>query len=455
MRLLVILHRWLGIGLCLFFAMWFASGMVMMFVPFPSLPEQDRLGFLAPVNSAAIGIAPARAVARCGGVDLAGLRLLSIQGRPAYVCHSTSGPATAVYADDGTAVTSAVGAGDELAGPFDYDQWVVHQRFDPYRPFYRQQLQDDAGTELYISSRTGEVLQRTTSRQRAWNYAGAVVHWIYPTVLRKDWALWDQTVWWLSLAGIISVLVGLYLGVKAFIRARHSGRAMLSPYRGWLRWHHSLGLVVGVMVLSWIVSGWLSMDHGRLFSTPDPTAAQVAAFRGMSLAELAAEISRTDLQAVSGAKEISFHAFAGRPFLVSAGSANPAPPSPVTEVVVAEAVRHAWPNVGIIAITTVPENDTYTSLREGSLPRGSLRIELNDGRGSWIHVHPDTGEILSVMDRSRRAYRWLYNGLHSLDFPGLVDRRALWISVMSVLLLSGLVFSGTGVVLAVRHLRRL
>jgi uncharacterized iron-regulated membrane protein len=44
MRTLVLLHRWLGIAFCLLFAMWFATGMVMHFVPFPALTEAERVG---------------------------------------------------------------------------------------------------------------------------------------------------------------------------------------------------------------------------------------------------------------------------------------------------------------------------------------------------------------------------------------------------------------------------
>ena len=35
MRALILLHRWLGVAFCLLFAMWFATGIVMHFVPFP------------------------------------------------------------------------------------------------------------------------------------------------------------------------------------------------------------------------------------------------------------------------------------------------------------------------------------------------------------------------------------------------------------------------------------
>ena len=52
---------------------------------------------------------------------------------------------------------------------------------------------------------------------------------------------------------------------------------IVSPYSGWQKWHHLLGLACMTFVLTWIFSGWLSMDHGRLFSTGKLSAAEAAA----------------------------------------------------------------------------------------------------------------------------------------------------------------------------------
>ena len=49
MRALTLAHRLLGVPFCLLFAMWFASGIVMHFVPFPTLSEADRIEGLAAV----------------------------------------------------------------------------------------------------------------------------------------------------------------------------------------------------------------------------------------------------------------------------------------------------------------------------------------------------------------------------------------------------------------------
>src|SRR5215831_16645865 len=48
-RTLVIFHRYLGIAVGILMLVWFASGIVMMYVGFPRLTEQERARALAPI----------------------------------------------------------------------------------------------------------------------------------------------------------------------------------------------------------------------------------------------------------------------------------------------------------------------------------------------------------------------------------------------------------------------
>jgi hypothetical protein len=66
---IVLSHRWLGIAFCLLFAMWFATGIVMHFVPFPSLTEAERFAGLAPVDRGETRISVGDAVAASGIAD--------------------------------------------------------------------------------------------------------------------------------------------------------------------------------------------------------------------------------------------------------------------------------------------------------------------------------------------------------------------------------------------------
>ena len=55
-RGLVQTHRWLGVAVCLLFAMWFASGIVMLYVPFPRLTDAKRPVGLFPLAADTVGV---------------------------------------------------------------------------------------------------------------------------------------------------------------------------------------------------------------------------------------------------------------------------------------------------------------------------------------------------------------------------------------------------------------
>ena len=463
MKLLTFLHRWLGVVLGLFFTMWFLSGMVMMYVPFPSLPKDVRMSYMPTIDTQAMNISPDVAVASCGLNEITGLRVISINERPAYVCKYQSRTPQAIYADDGSKAPSLkqdtlinrvkqkTSSPIELIAQVEYDQWTVHQKFDSKRPMYRVELADPNETHLYFSSSTGELVQLTTGSQRFWNYLGAVVHWIYPTILRKHWALWDKVVWWLSLLGVLCAVIGVYLGLAHLRKIRLRGLGVLSPFRGWMKWHHMLGLFAGFIIVSWIVSGWLSMDHGRLFSTPNPTMEQVKAVNGGQYGGIISKASIQSLSEYPLVREITVHAFGGAPIIVATSDQKTVNPPALQPGHVSTVVNNAFPEAVAERWGIVPIDDTYTALREGSLPSGTIRVELSDQHQTWVHVDSRSGEIISVVDSSRRVYRWLYNGLHSLDIPGLANKRPLWDIVMLILLVTGFITSSTGVVIGMKR----
>src|ERR1700742_1341073 len=99
MKALVLLHRWLGIGFCLLFAMWFASGIVMHFVPFPSLAEADRFTGLLPIDLSQVQHGPDEAAAAGNAVAAQRVRLLQRADGPVYVVSDVS-KSIAIHASD-------------------------------------------------------------------------------------------------------------------------------------------------------------------------------------------------------------------------------------------------------------------------------------------------------------------------------------------------------------------
>lgn len=476
MRLLTFIHRWLGVGLCLLFCAWFLSGIVMIYQPFPSLSDHERY-----IRSDAIAY----------DTKLQSLNQLLVKkmenpnkvtlnsalGEPYYWWQDFGNDLiTVIHAESGEPLQFDFDQIREIAKqfhpekpiktihpPVEYDQWIVSNRFDPFRPFYRIDFDDAEKTNIYVSSRNAHVLQQTTKLQRGWNYVGAVVHWIYPTLIRKHWALWDQLVWWLALAGIVSAVTGMTLGVINTCKARRSW----SNYEGWLHWHHLGGLIAGILVFSWIFSGWLSMDHGRIFSIPDPTSEQTQAYLGAELNSVLDNLPEFESAISDNTREIELRVIAGEPYLLSKSTTEGYQTWLLNEQgrwqqheqglphqLLQKAITSAWPHSSITEFAKIDSDDVYAHLREGDMGPNVLRAVLADPDKTWIHVDSFSGEIVSVMNSNRRVYRWLFNGLHSLDLPGLTSRPLLWYGVMLSFLGLGTLFSATGAVLGIRRLLR-
>ena len=62
-RSVIFLHRWLGVSICLFFLLWFPSGIGMMYWDFPSVTAADRLDRSAALEPSTIRLSPAEAYA--------------------------------------------------------------------------------------------------------------------------------------------------------------------------------------------------------------------------------------------------------------------------------------------------------------------------------------------------------------------------------------------------------
>jgi uncharacterized iron-regulated membrane protein len=474
-RWLTWFHRWAGVVLCLLFAVWFASGAVLHFVGFPSLSRGDQRASGEAIDLSRVFIDPEGALARVPQAN--DLRLLSVAGRPDYVAKQPGGAWVSVAADTGDVLTlfpAAVATtvaerfsrspAVSISGPMEYDQWIVHQRFDPYRPFYRVRLNDGARTDLYVSARTGEVLQRTRFSERAWNWSGAVIHWIYFTPLRKSYWAWNQVVWWVSLVALSSSAVGTWLGFLRWASNRAAGREGLSPFRGWMRWHHVIGLFASTIVVTWMLSGWLSMDHGRLFSRGETTAKQTLQLRGMSIDAVAHSATLESMRAAVPASEITFNAVAGRPFITAFGPGGgdarilflDQPPTQILaslpDSLLFAGVDRVWP--GQVHATTI--SDAYDDLYRlaESTPGSAAGFSVIGKPVLRIYVDRYSGRFLNVMDSSRRSYAWIYYALHTFQFPGLIEHPGMRTVLVLALLALGFTASATGVVLSIKRLRR-
>jgi len=498
---LILSHRYVGIALCLLLVMWFASGIVMIYAGgMPSLTAEERRAHLTAIDFARATLTATEAAARAGLATPAAATLLMVQERPAYRFGGRT-PVT-LFADTGETMAPLSPAGSrhvasrflgvpeslltdagQLTTP---DQWTLQlARRGGLQKFT---LQDEAGTEIYVSPRTAEVVLATTSHDRALAWIGVIPHWMYFSWLRSNQPVWFRTVVWTSGAACVLTLLGLVLGVTQWRRTKPFNLSAAVPYAGWMRWHYVTGAVFGVFALTWSFSGLLSMEP---FEWTNASGLEVEsdAFTGGPL-DLS-QFKRADVAvwaSIAGGrpvKEVEFARIQDDPYyvvhldtperklraerlhqpyyitgraerdrlLVAAASMH-VRDEPFSVDSLMARLRTALPDERVVEQTLLTEYDDYYYSRGSQTPLPVLRVKYADAAQSWIYVDPEMSRVLGSVPKLARVERWLYNGLHSLDFKFWYSRRPLWDIGMIVLLLGGLGSSATGAFLGARRIVR-
>ena len=499
-RFLILVHRYLGIPLSFLFVVWFASGIAMIYVGgMPALSPAERLAHLSELDLAAVRISAADAARRALDDSPTDVELLTVLGRPAYRIDGTT-----VFADDGatlapleraaarTVAAKFAGASEEhvrfqrtVEAP---DQWTL--LLGRALPLEKFAVDDGRGTEVYVSPETAEVALATTARTRAFAWIATIPHWFYFAGLRTNQRLWYRTVVWASELGCVLAALGLVVGIVQFRKSKPFSFAKSIRYQGWMRWHYVLGAFFGVFALTWVFSGLLSMEP---FAWTNAEGLRVPrdAFTGGEL-----ELARYDafdaqawdgLRAGRALKEIELKRIQDEPFFVARYSSAPVGADakrerlhqpydiagraqPASELIDArtltvrrepfsvESLRArleaAVPGTAIVAQELLTDYDSYYYSRNREAPLPVLRVKFADPLETWVYVDPQQSELLATVHRLNRVERWLYNGLHSLDFSFWYTRRPLWDIGMILLCAGALASSAIGLCLGVKRLAR-
>jgi hypothetical protein len=65
-KVLIYTHRWAGIALTAVFVVWFVSGVIFVYVGMPTLPAEERLLRMEPLDFSNMAVTPADAASRAG-----------------------------------------------------------------------------------------------------------------------------------------------------------------------------------------------------------------------------------------------------------------------------------------------------------------------------------------------------------------------------------------------------
>jgi len=124
-----------------------------------------------------------------------------------------------------------------------------------------------------------------------------------------------------------------------------------------------------------------------------------------------------------------------------------------TDAAMDDAARAAMPETSIEDRVWMRAYDNYYYSRDGGLALPVLRVRYHDPVGTWLYFDPGRGAVVRKEERLSRVERWLYHGLHSLDFPFLYYRRPLWDVVTIALSLGGILLSATTLLPGWRRVR--
>jgi hypothetical protein len=271
--------------------------------------------------------------------------------------------------------------------------------------------------------------------------------------LRAEVALWSQIVIWAAILGSFLTVIGIGLGITQFRRGA-------SPYRGVFYWHHLAGLVFGLVTLTWVVSGLLSMNPWGLLESRG--AGEAARIQGAlpKWSEIKASLGAIREQpSLTNAVSLRTAPLAGRLYWLLTrqdgtvarvdAAGNPAPVS-ISDL--AEAAERLGQPHGIAAQGMISLEDAfYFSRREGfMLP--VYRVIANDEGRTRYYLDPASGDLLQRTDANARWHRWLFGGLHRLDFTTWLRAHPLRDFIVLVLMLGGAAVTVTGSYLAIRRI---
>ena len=489
------IHRILGTLLSILFFMWFVTGIVMIYHRFPSASQEEKLSkmeILALPLPSIDTILAAReskfspdSVGRMALYKYLGEAYLEVAdkqemgrgGRGGFGGRISKFPldtASAMPQIDGNYIkkVARLWSSSESDSIVKIDtlnkleQWIPFGRLKEEFPIYKFYFADKAATQVYISSKSGEVLQCTTGSERFWGWMGPIPHWVYFTWIRQDAENWKSVIIWLSIFGIIMLISGCYMAIRSFRLSVKGGRGLASPYKKrWYRWHHIFGTLFGIFVLTWLLSGmyslakipdWLGKEHKK-YDAREFYSSRV------KVADFVLDYRRVIENYNGKVKHISWEGFGTHPYYklyLSDGT---------TEYIDALkddcSAMYIDGNEALAAISPahkgeastielMQQYDNYYLDIKGRMELPVWKIAFDNADKSVYYINPKNGSVRSFNTHSRWSFQ-LYQGLHSLRYKIFDGHRGLWTVVMWFLLLGGAFVSLTGIVLGIRYLLRL
>jgi hypothetical protein len=247
-------------------------------------------------------------------------------------------------------------------------------------------------------------------------------------------------------------------------RYRHDGAPTSIPYRGQKRLHTIFGLLFGLGAVTWAFSGMLSMEPFPL-SRGRSEGPSIPQFLGrVRFADVAGHDPRTVLAQLppGRVRSLELTTFAGTPMYLATLDRDETRVIPLQGPPQAEFDRNRIIDMvrrqpGKFQPAEVRVVETYDRYYLDRLHRAPLPVILarySDPEQTRIYIDPKTACVVTGYSSGDWMERWLYHGLHSLNFPWLYNYRPLWDIVVITFMAGGTALCVTSLILAWRVLGR-
>ena len=492
MRRLSILHRYAGRLAMFIVAIWFISGAVMIFWRYPRLDATIELAALHALPNQAPIQSPSQLASL--GVDIPGDATLQMspRERAVYVfdrdgrreaIDALSGQPAARYESaelfDAIPGSERCDVAKDVTILDDVDRWTVPTHYSAYLPLLQRRFTDDNGEETleYWSLRSGEWVQRATNAERFWAYFGAIPHWLYFAPLRQHASLWRYLILSISAFCIGVTAIGWVLGIWRSQQSRRL-RARISPFRrgSSLRIHHLAGLVFAPIVLTWLISGAFSLNPFRWTAEgrPDREAIQKAWSGGEPTTALHFYASIPDVlqscrRALPAIQQLTFHRVGNTSIYRCVNATDSVftwksdnedrQDWQLSTLLPTELIRigakRIWNNPNTI-IEPLASDDLYVYPHVHGPALDNIVTLKNEAQPDLVlYLDRDDGRFIKISYPRGRVERWLYQGLHRFDFPGLYQAYPVWLGVILGLLAGGFLVSISAIAASLRRSKRI
>ena len=491
-RTILRLHKTIGLIISVFFIMWFVSGIVLLYHHYPRVTDSDLYSHMEILNPEELP----DILSLPGFSDSISFRTLSVSKnlneivwqisqsgkvKETPMDYNKSDMESLVLADSVfvsqkqitsnqlDSIALAWGNGGNIIKVDtlrNRQQWIMYERYEKYLPILRYYIDDKDKTEVFIGQESGEVLQATTASQRFWAWIGAIPHKLYIPFLRKDVKTWENVLFAGGLLCLLAALSGMYLGIYFLVKNYRKHRRITTPFKkGIWKWHHISGLIFGIFLICWGVSGCLAMQRVPkwLVNYDGDYFLSASKFWGKKPLELSAyKLDYRDIfKKYEDIKKISWQHFGNVPaYLIVAGDKeiviDASQPEIIKELQLSEkdirdSLKKYYGDDVKFTIVLMDDYDEYYLSQKDGYPLPVWKVDVLNDDGARLYISPKDGYI-KYLNNNRMAKKWLFSATHYLGIKYFVLHEPMRLICLWMLCIGCVIVcvSGIGIFLS-RH----